>query len=130
MPVIVTAAFANDLKPAIDAHRRLIARWSCATMLFARHACSNGGERFSKECLCGRDSAVSAQEEVDRQAVFVDGTVKVVPAAADGNIRCIHSPGCPVASRESAPAFLVLRHISENPSKVRGVCDADPALSH
>src|SRR2546426_10671351 len=34
MPAIVTAALANDLKPFIEAHRRLIARWSCAMMLF------------------------------------------------------------------------------------------------
>jgi hypothetical protein len=96
----------------------------------ARHAWSNGGERFAKEGLCGRNSAISAQEEVDRLGVFVDGTVKVVPAAADGNIRLIHSPGCSDRSRESAPAFLVLRHVSENPSKDRGVCNADAALSH
>jgi hypothetical protein len=96
----------------------------------ARHAWSNGGERFAKECLCGRDSAVSPQQEVDCLAVFVDGTVKVVPATADGNIRLIRSPGCPDGSRESAPAFLVLRHISENPSEDSGVCHANPALSH
>jgi hypothetical protein len=34
MPAIVMAAFANDLNPAIDAPRRLIARWSCSMMLF------------------------------------------------------------------------------------------------
>ena len=33
MPAIVIAAFANDLKPAIDAHRRLMARWSCSIRL-------------------------------------------------------------------------------------------------
>ena len=32
IPAIVVAAFANDLNPAIDAHRRLIARWSCSIM--------------------------------------------------------------------------------------------------
>src|ERR1022692_1237738 len=34
MPAIVMAAFANDLNPAIDAQRRLLAGCSCATMLF------------------------------------------------------------------------------------------------
>ena len=34
MPAIVIDAVANDLKPAIDAQRRLIARWSCSTILF------------------------------------------------------------------------------------------------
>src|SRR5438876_801262 len=34
MPAIVTAALANDLKPFIEAHRRLIARWSRSMMLF------------------------------------------------------------------------------------------------
>src|ERR1700687_4314612 len=33
-PAIVIAAFANDLNPAIDAQRLLMARWSCSTMLF------------------------------------------------------------------------------------------------
>ena len=33
MPAMVMAEFANDLKPAIDAQRRLIARWSCSTRL-------------------------------------------------------------------------------------------------
>ena len=33
MPVIVIVALANDLKPDIDAHRRLIARWSCSMTL-------------------------------------------------------------------------------------------------
>src|ERR1700687_261992 len=33
-PAMVTSALANDLKPFIDAHRRLIARWSCSMMLF------------------------------------------------------------------------------------------------
>jgi len=30
---MVMAALSNDLKPAMEAHRRLIARWSCSTML-------------------------------------------------------------------------------------------------
>ena len=34
MPEIVIDAFANDLKPIIDAQRRLMARWSCSTILF------------------------------------------------------------------------------------------------
>src|SRR6266851_9531925 len=34
MPAIVTAALANDLKPFMEAHRRLIAGWSCSMMLF------------------------------------------------------------------------------------------------
>jgi hypothetical protein len=33
MPAIVIVAFANDLNPAIDAQRRLIARWSCSMRL-------------------------------------------------------------------------------------------------
>jgi hypothetical protein len=33
MPAIVMAAFANDLNPAIDAQRRLIALWSCSMRL-------------------------------------------------------------------------------------------------
>ena len=33
MPAIVMAALANDLNPAIDAQRRLIARWSCSMRL-------------------------------------------------------------------------------------------------
>jgi hypothetical protein len=33
MPTIVMDALANDLKPAIDAQRRLIARWSCSIKL-------------------------------------------------------------------------------------------------
>jgi hypothetical protein len=34
MPAIVMAAFLNDLNPAIDSQRRLIARWSCSMRLF------------------------------------------------------------------------------------------------
>ena len=34
IPLIVMAAFKADLKPVIHEHRRLIARWSCSTMLF------------------------------------------------------------------------------------------------
>jgi Domain of unknown function (DUF1864) len=33
IPPIVVAAFANVLNPAIDAQRRLVARWSCSIML-------------------------------------------------------------------------------------------------
>lgn len=33
MPEIVIDAVANDLKPVIDAQRRLMGRWSCSTML-------------------------------------------------------------------------------------------------
>lgn len=33
MPAIVMAAFLNDLKHAIEAQRRLIARWSCSIRL-------------------------------------------------------------------------------------------------
>ena len=50
MPAIVIAAFANDLNRAIDAHRRLIARWSCSmrllrylfvrTLTLRQHKCS------------------------------------------------------------------------------------------
>ena len=50
IPAIVMAAFAKDLNPAIDAQRRLIARWSCSIMLlrylfvrtftFLQHGCS------------------------------------------------------------------------------------------
>src|SRR5882724_10375526 len=32
-PASAIEAFSKDLKPVIDAHRRLIARWSCSTML-------------------------------------------------------------------------------------------------
>ena len=31
---MVAVTFANDLKPFIESHRLLIARWSCSTMLF------------------------------------------------------------------------------------------------
>jgi hypothetical protein len=34
IPAITMAAFAKDLNPAIDAQRRLIARWFCSIMLF------------------------------------------------------------------------------------------------
>ena len=50
MPAIVIAAFANDLNPAIDAQRRLMARWSCSmrllkywlvrTFTLRQHGCS------------------------------------------------------------------------------------------
>jgi putative transposase len=33
MPAIVIIALANDLNPAIDAQRRLMARWSCSMRL-------------------------------------------------------------------------------------------------
>jgi hypothetical protein len=36
MPAIVIAAFANDLNPAIDAQRRLMARWSPARLWILR----------------------------------------------------------------------------------------------
>ena len=38
---IVIAAVANDLKPAIEAQRRLIARWSCSTILFEYFAAAH-----------------------------------------------------------------------------------------
>ena len=33
IPAMVMAAFVNDLNPAIDVQRRLIARWSCSIRL-------------------------------------------------------------------------------------------------
>ena len=50
MPPIVTAAFANDLQPASDAHCRLIARWS---------NCAAHAELMRRCCLASRQLAVT-----------------------------------------------------------------------
>ena len=111
MPAMVMAAFVNDLNPAIDAQRRLIARWSCSirllrylfvrTLTFRQHGCSLPQqpqcaptrhmtveshfardawsvrrERLAKECLCGRDSTVAAEQEIDGVAMLVHGTIR------------------------------------------------------
>jgi hypothetical protein len=52
-PAIVSAAFANDLNPAIDAPRRLIARWSCSMrvlrylLVHRIHVCGTSGHARS-----------------------------------------------------------------------------------
>src|ERR1035438_5313500 len=45
---------------------------------FAWDACSVRRERLAKECLCGRNSTVAAQQEIDGLALLVDRAVKVV----------------------------------------------------
>lgn len=67
MPAIVMVAFANDLNPAIDTRRRLMARWSCSmrlltylfvrTLTFRQHGCS----RRSSHSATTRHVAVERQ---------------------------------------------------------------------
>src|SRR5437867_10233802 len=61
MPAIVTAALANDLKPFIEAHRRLIARWSCSMMLF---------RYFELRTLTRRHTTVLASQESQRPVAW------------------------------------------------------------
>ena len=50
---------------------------------FARYPWQGGRERLAKERLRRRDSAVAAQQEVDRLPVLVDGTIQIVPLRFD-----------------------------------------------
>jgi hypothetical protein len=67
---------------------------------------------------------------VDCLAVLIDGTVEVVPATTDRDIRLVHSPRRSDRSRESTPALLVLRDVTQYPSKDCGVGDLNAALGH
>jgi hypothetical protein len=71
---------------------------------FAWHAWSVRRERLAKECLCGRNSTVAAEQEIDGLAMLVDRAVKVVPLRSDGDVRLIDSPRRANGSRESVPA--------------------------
>jgi hypothetical protein len=62
MPAIVMVAFANSLNPAIDAQRRLMARWSCSmrlfrylfvrTLTFRQHECSRRSSHSAEPLVC------------------------------------------------------------------------------
>jgi len=49
---------------------------------FAWDAWSVRRERLAKECLCGRNSTIAAEQEIDGLAMLVDRAVKVVPVVS------------------------------------------------
>src|SRR5450631_3654354 len=87
-------------------------------------------ECLAKERLCGGDTAVPAQQEVDGLAVLVDGAIKVVPFGFDRDVRLVHSPRCADGLGESAPPLLELRDVPGHPSQDRRMCDLDATLCH
>jgi len=87
-------------------------------------------ERLAKECLCGRNSTVAAEQEIDGLAMLVDRAVKVVPLRSDGDVCLIDSPRRANGSRESVPALLELRNVTSDPPKDRRMRDFDAALGH
>ncbi len=97
---------------------------------FAWGAWSVRRERLAKECLCGRNSTVAAEQEIDGLALLVDRAVKVVPLRSDGDARLIDSSRRANGSRESVPALLELRNETSDPPKDRRMRDFDAALGH
>ena len=58
----------------------------------AREAAPVGLERFAEEGLRCNNSAIAAQQEVDRFTVLIDRSIQVVPLPADRNVR-VSRPG-------------------------------------
>ncbi len=94
----------------------------------ARPSIEIRGERLAKERLCRRDTAVTAQEKVDRLSLLVDRSIEVVPFASNRNLRLVAAPGSSDGSRKSAPALLIFRHVPGDPSQDCVVGYRDPGL--
>src|ERR1017187_1062342 len=97
---------------------------------FAWDAWSVRRERLAKECWCGRNSTVAAEQAIDGLALLVDRAVEVVPLRSDRDVRLIDSPRRASGSRESVPALLELRNVTSDPPKDRRMRDFDAALGH
>jgi hypothetical protein len=115
MPAIVMAALANDLNPAIDTQRRLIARWSCSmrllryllvrTFTFRQQRCSRrSGHRARRLGTCP-------------SSVTLRGTRGSVEASALRKKACAVAVAVAVASKQEVDrlALLVDRAIKVAP---------------
>src|SRR5882672_10410414 len=132
------------LNPIMDAQRRLLARWSCSTMLLrylqvrtpermlsaqspqgapTRHVAVEGNfartARMRSECLpekrlCRGDAAVRSQQEVNGPALLVDGAVQVVPTTTNRDIGLVHTPRSADGSSEKVPSLFELGHVSDH----------------
>ena len=69
-----------------------------------RQAIAVRGQCLAKECLCGRDAAVLAYNEVDGLTILIDRAIKVVPFTTD-------------ASTVPVPSLFKLRHQAGDPSQ-------------
>src|ERR1035438_175421 len=97
---------------------------------FAWDAWSVRRERVEKGCLCGGNSTVAAEQEIDGLAMLVDRSVKVMPLRLDRDIRLIHPPRSADRFGEPAPALVELRDVPRHPSQDRRVRHLDAALGH
>src|SRR5450759_4410895 len=97
---------------------------------FARDAWSVRRERLAKECLCGRNSTVAAEQEIDGVAMLVHGTIEIVPFGLNRYVGLIHTPGGANRLGEPSPALLELRDVARDPAEDRGMGNLDPALCH
>jgi hypothetical protein len=73
---------------------------------------------------------VFAEQEIDCQAMLIDGAIEVGPSPSDSDISLVHSPRCADRSSISLPPLLELRDVALNPSEDRCMRDIDTALGH
>ena len=85
-------------------------------------------QHLAKEALGGVGISARSQQEVDRIAVLVDGSVEVAPLATDPDVGLVDPDRSTMGLTELAQPLLDQRRIGEHPAVQRAVIDLDTAL--
>src|SRR5258705_13762776 len=85
---------------------------------------------LEEEGLCGADPSVCTQEGVDRSAVLVHGSIKVMSSASNWNGGLVHPPRRMQAGGVTRPAPFEFRYIAHDPAHDGRVGHGDPVLGH
>jgi hypothetical protein len=83
-----------------------------------------------EESLSGSDISMLAQQEINCQAMPIDGAIEVCPAPFDSDVRFVHAPSGADGSRVGAPSLLELRDIALDPPEDCCMRDRDSSLGH
>lgn len=69
-----------------------------------------------KETLSCRNVSVFAEQEIDCQAMLINGAIEIRPVPSDFDVSLIYAPRSADRPRIATPVFLELRDIALNPS--------------
>jgi hypothetical protein len=97
-------AFADDLNPAIDAQRRLIARWSCSMRLL--RSCSSGRSRSAS--TDARAAAATAHGGSGRIGRASPCAAHAGASTREPSKECLRSGDPPVASEQEIDGLAIL----------------------
>src|ERR1700730_6108704 len=85
---------------------------------------------LGEEPLSRSHITLSAQEEVDGAALFIDGPVEVNPLAAHLDISLVHAPRVNQRLGLRLPTLFKIRHVALHPPQDRRMSQKDAALGH